>query len=149
MEGSFRLDLSLHASIAPSEDREKVLTAAENVFGECAYQVDERDDRLVLRSSDVACLRRIRDQLRDRRVREAARRMLVKSREGDRTTLLFNRQAAFIGIVAVVSSAEESPLGPLTLRIECDRTDDLMDWLTVHRPEGPQGRDRHEPRQSS
>lgn len=148
MEGSFALRLVLEASVSPTEDKQKVLTAARNVIGECNYSTEEKDDLVLFRSSDPSCLERIRDQLRDRHVRDAARRMLLRSREGDRMTLMFNRQAAFVGVIAVLSSAEESPLGPITLRVECARADELIDWLSVPRAEEPQGQ-AHRGRQDS
>ena len=148
MEGSFNLRLVLRAGVSPSEDREKVVTAMKNVFGDCDYSIEERDDEVAFRSTESACLTRIHDQLRDRHVRDAARRLLVKSREGERASLLFNRQAAVAGVVSVVSSAEESPLGPIALHIECNRMDDLMDWLTVVRPTEPQARAHREPPES-
>jgi len=138
LEDSLSVGLVLEASVSPTEERQKVLQAAKNVFGECSYTTEERDELVLLRSSDAACLTKIRDQLRDRHVRAAARRMLVLSREGGRMTLLLNRQAAYVGVISVVSSAEESPLGPIALRLECERTDELMDWLTIPRAEEPQ-----------
>lgn len=140
--------LDLRVSVSPTEDRSKVLIAATNILGECGYAVEERDDFIFIRSSDFGCLRKIRDQLRDRHVRDAARRLLVKNREGSRVSLMFNRQAAFAGVIAVVSSGEESPLGPVTLQIECGRMDELIDWLSVPRPEGPPGQ-VHRAQQSS
>ena len=41
-------------------------------------------------------------------------------RDGRRVTVLLNRQAAAAGVVALCTSATESPLGPLVLEIECD-----------------------------
>lgn len=147
MEGStFDIRLVLQASVSPTEDKAKVLTAATNILGDCNYTKDERDGNIILRSSDFRCLKTIRDQLRDRHVRDAARRLLFKSMEGDKMSLMFNRQAALAGVVVVVSSAEESPLGPVHLHIECDRPGELMDWLSVPRPvESPGGARRTPP----
>jgi predicted RNA binding protein with dsRBD fold (UPF0201 family) len=149
LEGNFAVRLVLLASVSPTEGGGKVLTAASNVLGDCQYTTEDKGDEIILRSSEVSCLWRIRDQLRDRHVRDAARRLLYKSKDGDKMTLMFNRQAAYVGVIAVVASAEESPLGPLTLHIECDKADELMDWLTVPRPEEPQGQVRRgQPRSS-
>jgi predicted RNA binding protein with dsRBD fold (UPF0201 family) len=125
--------------VSPSEDREKVLTAARNVLGDCSYQVEERDDAVVLRSSEPSCLQKIHDQFRDRHVRNAARRLLLKSIDGSRMRILFNRQAAFVGVVAAVSTGEESPVGPLVLELECEKPEELLDWLTPYRAAEPQG----------
>jgi uncharacterized protein len=136
------LSIVLRAGVSPSEDREKVLTAVRNVLGDCSYQVEERDDAVILRSSEPACLLKVHDQLRDRHVRNAARRLLLKSIDGNRMRILFNRQAAFVGVIAAVSTGEESPVGPLTLELECEKPEELMDWLTPYRAAEPQGQAR-------
>jgi uncharacterized protein len=128
----------LRGGISPSEDRGKVLAAARSIFGECSYQVEERDDAVVLHSSEIGCLQKIHDQLRDRRVRNAARRLLLKSLEGTEMRILFNRQAAFVGVIAVVSTGEESPLGPLVLELKTEKPVELIDWLAPYRAAEPQ-----------
>ena len=64
----------LKATVSPSEDPEKVSRALKNIVGEakCDVTMDPYSVRLV--SEDSKALVRIRDQLRDRHVRSAARR---------------------------------------------------------------------------
>ena len=83
-------------------------------------------------TDDPKALLRIRDQLRDRHVRSAARRRLLLNREDDSTSLMLNRQAATAGVLVVCGSPEESPLGPIYLTIESKRLDDVIDWLTSY-----------------
>lgn len=99
--------------------------------------MDERDGAVVLRSSHLGCLQKMHDQFRDRHVRDAARRLLLKSIEGNSMRILFNRQAAFVGVIAAVSAAEESPLGPIVLELESENPEELLDWLTLYRAEEP------------
>lgn len=95
-----------------------------------------------MRSSERGCLQKMHDQFRDRHVRDAARRLLLKSMEGNRLRILFNRQAAFVGVIAAVSAGEESPVGPLVLELECEKPEELMDWLTLHRAAEPRAQAR-------
>jgi uncharacterized protein len=88
---------------------------------------------VMLRSSNLECLQKMRDQFRDRHVRDAARRLLLKSMDEGRLRILMNRQAAFVGIIAVVATGEESPLGPLVLELYSDEPQALIDWLTQRR----------------
>lgn len=132
MEDSGGVTIALHASVSPSEDPAKVLEAAKNVLADCAYEVDEVRDGFTLRSRQRACLQKVHDQLRDRHVRDAANRLLFRMREGRRLTILLNRQAAAAGVVALCTSATESPLGPLVLQVECDDPDTLIAWLTAY-----------------
>jgi predicted RNA binding protein with dsRBD fold (UPF0201 family) len=132
LEDSASVSISLSATISPTEDPAKVLSAAQNVLGECAYQVEEGEGILTLRSREMNCLLKIHDQLRDRQVRAAANRLLLRMRDGNRVIMLLNRQAATAGVVALCTSAIESPLGPLVMEIESDKAQDVIDWLTAH-----------------
>jgi predicted RNA binding protein with dsRBD fold (UPF0201 family) len=124
--------LTLTASVSPSEDPEKVVAAAKNVLGDCKFEIDLTPDEVRLHSDDIRCLRKIHDQLRDRRVRDAARRYLIKKREGDLLSLLLNRQAAYEGLVVLCANPEMSPLGPLVLQMTSSDPDALVEWLTAH-----------------
>ena len=132
MTSTERLSLVLRAEVAASEDAAKVLAAARNALGECDCQVEQRPNAVIISSSDRGCLQKIHDQLRDRHVRDAARRLLLKSSEGNHLRLLLNRQAAYVGIIAVVSTGEESPLGPLVLEMDSSDPQALIDWLTFY-----------------
>jgi len=132
LESSPTVVIVLRAAVSPSEDPAKVLAAARNVLGECAYKVEEGEGAVTLRSDDLNCLRKIHDQLRDRHVRAAANRLLLRMRDGRRVTVLLNRQAATTGVVALCTSATESPLGPLVLEIESDTPERVVDWLTAY-----------------
>jgi predicted RNA binding protein with dsRBD fold (UPF0201 family) len=102
------------------------------VFGDCDYSVDEGTTSIRLRSDSSRCLQRLHDQLRDRHVRDAARRLMFASLEGRVLPMKLNRQAAAAGVLALCSNAVESPLGPLNLEIESDAPEKLIDWLTAH-----------------
>ena len=124
--------VELRATVSPSEDPQKVLAAMRQVFGDCDYSVEEGSTSIRLRSDSSRCLQRLHDQLRDRHVRDAARRLMLASLGGRVLPLKLNRQAAAAGVLALCSNAVESPLGPLNLEIESDAPEKLVDWLTAH-----------------
>ncbi|MDA4113445.1 MAG: hypothetical protein OK474_05300 [Thaumarchaeota archaeon] len=132
MEASAIVSITLRATVSPTESPEKVLAAARNVLGNCAYQVEEEGGRIALRSREMGCLLKIHDQLRDRQVRAAANRLLLRMRDGRRVIMLLNRQASTAGVVALCTSATESPLGPLVVEIESDKPETVIEWLTTH-----------------
>lgn len=103
-----------------------------NVLGDCEYTVDEGPGSIRIRSASSRCLQRLHDQLRDRHVRDAARRLMLASLEGNVLPLKLNRQAAAAGVLALCSSAVESPLGPLNLEVETESMQGLIVWLTAH-----------------
>lgn len=130
MSPEFDAAVSLEAAVSPSEDSARVLRAVEFILGGVSCTVSETENRILVESSADGCLDRLRDQLRDRQVRGAARKRFLSGRSGNRTTVMVNRQAAAAGVVALCDSEEESPLGPIYLTIESKRMDELILWLT-------------------
>jgi predicted RNA binding protein with dsRBD fold (UPF0201 family) len=124
--------IELRASVAPSEDQQKVLAAMRQVLGDCECSIDVGEISIRMRSSSPRCLQKLHDQLRDRHVRDAASRLMLRFLEGNTLTILLNRQAATAGVIALCTTATESPLGPLTMEIESDKPQKLIDWLTAY-----------------
>ncbi len=103
-----------------------------NVLGDsmCSFEEGKRTLRAI--SADPKSIVKLHDQLRDRHVRGAARRLLLSRREGDRVTVMLNRQAAFAGVLVLCGTESESPLGPLYLTIESKDMDAIVQWLTAY-----------------
>ncbi|MDG6985404.1 MAG: hypothetical protein JRM73_01485 [Nitrososphaerota archaeon] len=120
----------LEATVSPSEDPLKVAAAIGNIAGmdAGAVSIGSRSARLV--TTEMKAVEHVRDQLRDRRVRSAARRQLLVNSSGLSTSLMLNRQAAAAGVVAVCSAEGESPLGPVYLTLSSRRLSAAIDWLT-------------------
>lgn len=128
----FRAKVVLEATISPSEDPSKVAKALANVLGATAGEpaAGSASARLVIH--DLKAMTRLKDQLRDRHIRSAARRQLLINKTRRSTSMLLNRQAAAVGVIALCGSQEESPLGPIFLKIQSDRLDYAIDWLTAY-----------------
>lgn len=123
--------MKVRATVAPTEDPSKVLIAVKNVVGDCQYSSTNLGDAIEVVSGDIRCLQKVHDQLRDRHVRDAARRLLLHRLSGNSIEVSFNRQAAYAGVVSVSTDDAESPLGPIKMNLQCDRPDELVDWLTA------------------
>lgn len=132
MDDDFDVSVVLEGTVALSEDPDKVLRAVENLVGESAHNVETKRNLIRVSSDDQKCLISVRDQLRDRHVRSAAKRLLLSNRNGNITKLLLNRQAASQGLVVLCSSEEESSLGPICMTIQSNKLDSVIDWLTAY-----------------
>ena len=128
----FRARVILEAGVSPSEDVAKVAAALGGIIGRTAEEVSQGTSEARLVTDDSRALAFVRDQLRDRHVRSAARRQLLLNKTGRSTSLMLNRQAAAAGVLNVCGSAEESPLGPIVLTIESHSLDKVVDWLTAY-----------------
>jgi len=116
----------------PTEDSEKVLRAIRNLFPSCTpaiVRIDERHARLegsVARLEDLGNLKTL---LRQQVIRDAARKLLLKSISGSMIVAHLNKQAAFAGKASFCERYDESPLGPITLTIRTENPEQLIDWL--------------------
>ncbi|HYB76062.1 MAG TPA: RNA-binding domain-containing protein [Nitrososphaerales archaeon] len=127
-----RVKVTLEAFVSPSEDTEKVMDALRNVLGGSPAQASEEGRMVRLVSEDAGALDLLRNQLRDRRIRGAARRVLMSGLEGDLASLMLNKQAAVVGVVALCSSPDQSPLGPIYAKLESEDISGVIDWLTAY-----------------
>ena len=132
MTPELKVRVSLDAKVSPSEDPAKVAAAILNMTGESPGHLERSGSEVRYVSEGTESLVHLRDQLRDRRVRAAARRLLTDARQGNLSELMLNRQAAAVGVIALCSSQDESPLGPIFLRIQSDQLEEVIEWLTAY-----------------
>ncbi len=128
----FLVKVTLEATLSPSEDPLKVAAAISGIAGSEPSAVELLPDTARFKSQDLQILSRIKDKLRDRHVRAAARRQLLVSSAGRSASMMLNRQAAAAGVVALCGTPEESPLGPIYVAIESERLGAAIDWLTAY-----------------
>ncbi len=127
----FRAKIRLEAAVSPSEDPARVAAALKNVVGEAEVESGVEGSSAWLATVDPRAFVRIRDQLRDRHVRSAARRQMVLNMRGKSTSLMLNRQAAAAGVVAICGSPEESPLGPIYMKVESGNLEAAIEWMAA------------------
>jgi predicted RNA binding protein with dsRBD fold (UPF0201 family) len=128
----FKVRVTLEATVAPSEDPKKVLDAMKSILVENVVLEEDSSRMIKLVSEEASSLNVLRDQLRDRHIRGAARRLLLSELKGESTSLMLNRQAATVGVMALCSSADQSPLGPIYLTIRSKRIATVIDWLAAY-----------------
>lgn len=128
--GDLEVEIVVETQITRTESKEKVATAVSNLFREQG-KISMEYDRVQFVSTDIESLRFLKDQFRDRRVRAAARRLLVQNSQGGlQTHLLLNKQAATVSIAALCDDPKESALGSMVLRIRSNRLEKVIEWLT-------------------
>jgi predicted RNA binding protein with dsRBD fold (UPF0201 family) len=123
-----RIELKVEASVYPSECPEKVMSAITNVIDKCSPEL-RYGSRVIGRASASESLSTIYEQVRSKASMGVLRRMLLDNKIADTTYFLLNKQAASAGVVVVIEDAKESPLGPISVTIDCEELNELICWL--------------------
>jgi len=127
------IKIQIEVPIYSTENPDKVRRALSNiVFGMSFSERIEDDVRYLSGTSEgLNSLSQIQRHLKDQAISTFARKTLAKSTiEADRIKFYLNKQAAFMGIVHFCDNKNESPLGPITIDIESDDINSVIDYIT-------------------
>lgn len=126
--GPLLIDVSVE--INPSESEAKVSYSVAKLVSPLETSIEGNRVRMLKgKSNDAMSLLPIYEGIRRRLSLGVARRLLTRNRVGDSTSLQFNKQAAYMGIVAICKIENESPLGPVTVKFTSPTLDSFIDWL--------------------
>ncbi len=128
--------LTVTALVNPTEIRERVESAVTNIF---PIQLELRDFGIpsLYGSGGIENLRKFHRLLREERILDTARRIMLSRIDGETLHFRLSKQIAFIGKVNF-PPVEES-LGSIHLEISANNQDDLqrvIDWLAPETSEG-------------
>ena len=114
-----------------TESEEKVRTAVANLFAGLPIVVSSSHNGSVLEAKvkGQEALIKFRNLLRNDRIRDAARRVLLTSTKNGAVVFCLNKQVAFAGHISFSEEIAESPMGPIKVTIKCDDPKKLVDWL--------------------
>ena len=121
--------IEILSSINSSEDPKKIETAILNVFPDAKIKTDNFS--IISNSKDLHLLEKIYDVIHSNQSQKIYQRQLEKNLENDSTWFYLNKQAAFVGTVALCEEAEESPLGPIKVILTSSNIDRIIDWLIL------------------
>ena len=115
--------------INPSEDPKKIETAILNIFPNAKLKTDNIS--ITSNSKDLHLLEKIHNVIHSNQSQKIYQRQLEKNLEDDSTWFYLNKQAAFVGIIAICEEGEESPLGPIKVILSSSNIDKIIDWLSL------------------
>ena len=125
--------LRIEAEVKPTESREKVEAAIKKIFP--TLELSQTENLLAGESTRAESLDRLHQLLRQQAIRDSARSMMLRGRQGSVVQFMLNRQAAFVGKVSF--SGGESPLGPIVVTLEAPDIERLIDYLAPRTREKP------------
>ncbi len=122
----------VEAEIYPTESEENVKVAVTNFLDNATITVKPaaKGSTLTAVAKGEESLIKLRNMLRNDRIRDAARRFLFKSIRGNMISFCLNKQVAFAGHISFSEETAESPLGPIRVNIETDNTELLIELVS-------------------
>lgn len=125
------MKIVVEAEIRPTEDEEKVKKAILNFFTPSRIKVEERErGRVLIAEADrPEALQKLHSRLREQRILDAARSMIMRWSSGDRVVFYLHKQAAFMNHITFCLPEGESPLGPIKVEILEADVKAVIDWL--------------------
>lgn len=126
------VNVYVEVEINPTESESKVKMAVENVLGSIPVRIKPfgKKNLLVSEVQGLESLTKLYNLLRRELIRSAARKALFKGLKGNTVSFCLNKQVAYVGHLSFSEEAAESPLGPIKVRIECEKPRELISWLT-------------------
>ena len=119
--------IDMFSSINLSEEPNKIKTALTNIFPNSIVKTENFSVHAT--SDDLNSLEKIHEIIHSKHSQKTYRRNLEKNLENDSTWFYLNKQAAFVGKIAICEEAEESPLGPIKVVLSSPNIDKLIDWM--------------------
>lgn len=131
-----KVKLTVTSLVNPTEIKEKVETAVTNIF---PIQLELQDFGIpsLMGSGGIEELRKFHRLLREERILDTARRIMLSRIDGETLQFRLSKQIAFVGKVNF-PPVEES-LGSVHVEISAENKDDLqriIDWLAPETSEG-------------
>jgi predicted RNA binding protein with dsRBD fold (UPF0201 family) len=124
------VEVQISAIIHVSEDLLKVLIAIKNICGNAdPIEKQESNNLVIWKFNSLKVLNNFYRKIRERQIITATKKLLLRNITKDSTSLLLNRQAAFVGNIVLCDEEAESPLGPIILKIESPELMQVIDWL--------------------
>ena len=121
----------VETEIYPTESIDNVKEAVNNIVGNATITIkpSAKSSTLTAIAKGQESLFKLRNMLRNDRIRDASRKLLFKSTRGNMISFFLNKQVAFSGHVSFSEETAESPLGPIKVNIETDNPQELIEWL--------------------
>ena len=119
--------------IFPSEDPEKVMKAVLNIFPDAVPETTENGI-----SAEIGNMEHFGEKIREQRILDTARSVMMKGRRGERSSFDLNKQAAYAGKISFAE--EKAVLGTIKVTVEAEDITSFIEMLAPETVEGEEVR---------
>jgi len=116
------ITISIYTRVYPTESVEKIKNAILSLFPDTQFSVGE--DMLIGRSYDISTFAKL---LKEQRIRDTARGVLLGNLRGGRIEFHLNKQVATVGKVSF--SVGDVPLGDIRVVVEGENLAQVIDEI--------------------
>ncbi len=120
----------ISSDVHPTEDSARVERAVLNIFPEA--KIEMKNGCLRASVDSLEGFEKLRMLIRSRRIRAAARALLMKGVKDDTVVFYLNKQAAYVGKVSFFEEGETVALGPIKVVVKADDPKKFVEWLTEY-----------------
>jgi len=138
---SIEVKVTARTPLFPTESIDKVKTVLLNMVNVDAenihLEVIDDQSEIIVTGEGQNALQKLHTLFREKRILDAARKILRRGIRGNRIYFYLNKQAAFVGNPSFVGEfTTESPLGPIEMDISTNNPEKLIDWLAPRTRKG-------------
>lgn len=119
-------EVMVRAKVNPTEELDKVIEAISNIFD---YEELEIGEGYVEVTGDEGCVLKLKEELKNRKIRDTANKILSKGIENNKISFSLSKQAALVSVPNFVDS-QMSALGELDVEIKTDHPEIFIAWIT-------------------
>lgn len=129
--------ITAQVKLFPTEDKEKVRQSLLAIFPDSDIEESESGLKATTASGD-----RLRQIILDSHIRDSARSVMFRGKDGNAIRFRLNKQAAFMGKVSFLEGG--AALGGIDVTVEDEDLDGTIDFLAESTVEGREQREERE-----
>ena len=123
----------ISVEVRPTEDERKIMEALNKLFRVDPNGIRRKKlglyDLLIYETNDFEALEPFILRVKQRNITTHIRAYLEKNIIGNKTHIFINKQVAIVGRVSLCDAPSECPLGAITIEIETDNLNELMEII--------------------
>lgn len=120
------------AELRPTEDPDKVMRALSKLFPTMRFELRSLGQRQVIEgeSDQIGALSYLKENLRRRRVRATAERIMRGFSGENLVHFMLSKQAAYVGTASLLELDELPEIGWIDVFVETENAEEVIRWLT-------------------